>query len=307
MSVELRLPNNYSDSVVLYEEGHIYKDTVTSKVYTSVTTFIKEFYEEFDSEWWSYYKAIERLAGGKSNSRFVSFNEISKDFINDYGKEEGRLQTMRVHVKKNPHWPESKIREVQNKILLEWEEKGEIGRSRGTAWHDKQEEKAHKLERLLHRDNEYKKLSPLYKGNASKEVKVSSNLPDGYYVEIMVTHPLLMLAGKLDRLYIETIDGVKYGDIIDWKTDVNLFTDDSGKAFRKKMKPPIEHLEDNKLNKYGLQLNLYAFLCTCYGIVPRSLAILHVRDQIREFPIKLIPKEVESMIRHRLKTLGVTL
>ena len=50
--------------VAFNEELHLYWNTRNKDIkYTSVTTLIQNYYEKFDEEFWSSYKAIERIVG----------------------------------------------------------------------------------------------------------------------------------------------------------------------------------------------------------------------------------------------------
>jgi hypothetical protein len=89
------------------------------------------------------------------------------------------------------------------------------------------------------------------------------------------------LAGTIDSLFI-------YKDklfILDWKTNGEFKTDDHPKGHYSKLLSPFEDKFDNHLNKYSIQISLYALIFKEWGfdisggylvhIGPNSDAIIH--------------------------------
>lgn len=104
-----------------------------------------------------------------------------------------------------------------------------------------------------------------------------SEYPDGIYTEMDLWHHGYMIAGRADKVFIETVNGMRYGDIDDYKTNKKIemvsykFRDGSHRM----MKPPLAHLMDCNYIHYELQQSIYAFMLEANGIVPRTLRILH--------------------------------
>lgn len=70
-----------------YDDPHIYIDTRNGKQLTSVTTWIKQFLPEFDTEYWSNYKARQR---GISQQEILREWEVARVY--------GQLRGTRVHL-----------------------------------------------------------------------------------------------------------------------------------------------------------------------------------------------------------------
>jgi len=81
--------------------------------------------------------------------------------------------------------------------------------------------------------------------------------------EQIIFSPTMGLAGQADLIMAD--DAAKQGIILDWKSNEKI-TDDAG-AFGN-MLPPIEHLTDADVVKYGLQLALYEKMLVDEGFYP---------------------------------------
>lgn len=138
-----------------------------------------------------------------------------------------------------------------------------------------------------------------------------SLLPDGVYLELTLWHHGYRLAGQADKVYIETINGVRYVDIDDYKTNeqIELVSFQFRNGSFKMMKGPVSHLMDCNYFHYELQQSVYAFMLEGYGFVPRSLRLLHhghTGDGGREikgkpYDLNYRKREVLGMITHYRK------
>ena len=101
--------------------------------------------------------------------------------------------------------------------------------------------------------------------------------PDGIYTEVLLWSHRYRLAGRCDKLIIETIQGVRYADIDDYKSNRVIksrgFRNPDGT--RQMMKPPIEHLEDCSRIHYELQLSGYHLMLEEQGFVARQRRVIH--------------------------------
>lgn len=114
---------------------------------------------------------------------------------------------------------EDRVKLIQQEFLQEWEDSG----TRGTAFHKERE-----LESIA-RGYEYNpwadKDFPVitFEKNFDNEVYSMDlfEMPDGYYTELLVYDKTLpienTICGTIDRLWIETIDGVRYTSTGDYK------------------------------------------------------------------------------------------
>lgn len=276
------------------EEGHIYWEEFSGRHYKSVTTFKKQFVPEFPREFMSLYKALEALEGNKYTERFMAYKSV----IAEYGWEKG----MKLLVTRNNKYSEAVIRAKQAEILAEWEQKKKDGLANGTKWHNSQERKALITQRVLE-GTRYLKLSDYYIDNPLERPRLNYNLPDGAYVELLMANHDLQLAGQCDRMVIETIDGIRYIDIDDWKTDKKLDKDNPFESPTQFFLPPLGHIPNCNFNEYIIQIGLYAWIAESYGFRARKLSVTHVRDAINEHRIPYWKKDIEKILEYRKREL----
>jgi len=101
------------------------------------------------------------------------------------------------------------------------------------------------------------------------------DLEDGYYPELLVWDYSMDQAytpvTQIDRCFIETIDGVRYVDIDDFKTNKKRpYKNGSGY-----LKAPLNKIPDNTEEKYKLQAMFGAKLMETHGFKPRYCAFTH--------------------------------
>lgn len=106
----------------------------------------------------------------------------------------------------------------------------------------------------------------------------------------------MQLAGTADIL--EQVNGKEIA-LLDIKTNGDLYTK------KGKLLPPFNHLASSNLNKYRLQLSLYAHLLTEMGYTVTKAEILHViGDEIKVIPIEL--EDMTLAIEERIKEVSNT-
>lgn len=287
------------DLVEFREDGHIYRNTRTKVRYKSVTTFLDQFKPDFDSEYWSIYKAIEFLCGGKESEKFKTF----KRMLSKYGKD-----FLYSYIKQNYHFTEQMIRFEQRRILAEWDVLKKEGLTKGSKWHKQQEYKDHFNEKTfmqgvdvaLSKDHEF-----TYDSNGmkmlNKRLKLSKDLQDGAYIELLLHNHEIQMAGQTDKARIETIGNIRYVDICDWKTNKRL-TLRNEYSF---LKEPVSHVEYTDFFFYALQLSFYAYMFSMYGYKVRNLTLCHVGGTIRQYEIPYLEKEVKKLVEYRKKELSL--
>lgn len=197
--------------------------------------------------------------------------------------------------------------------LDQWERKKNHACERGTAFHKLKEDATihenlfkHDFKRYPYQDFE-------------KEIDLRpgidySQLPDGSYSELTIFNRRLMIAGQVDLVVKEG----NYVDIDDYKTNGKFET----KSFSpprsnkyKMMQFPVQSLMDCHLGHYTLQLSLYAWMLSLFGLKIRRLRVLHytiLEEDERKiyagenldhlepeiYPIEYKPKLVEKMVQH---------
>jgi hypothetical protein len=190
--------------------------------------------------------------------------------------------------------------------LKEWKEKSTTALSRGTSIHNTKEEVTYG--RGVEVINKSVKLVV---NGALFETENLFDLPDGVYPELNIWNVGWRIAGRPDKFVIETIEGKRYIDIYDYKTNGKIdkvsYIDEKG--VRKMMKAPLSHLMDANYVHYTLQLSMYAYILETYGFIPRHLEIIHIPHPIDFlgkpvqpadvlYPVPYLKDEVLTMLAH---------
>lgn len=173
----------------------------------------------------------------------------------------------------------------KNKLTVEevkkkWEEEGNTSRERGTALHLYKEG----VDITLGARN-----IPTLEG--IKNIKPLENLEDGIHLELPLYNNEYQVCGTADRVVIETIDGVRYVDIEDYKTnkkiDIASYMDQRTKQFEM-LEFPLNHIMNCNFFTYSLQMSTYAYFLERYNFVPRNLTLIHVKLEECEEAEKII-------------------
>lgn len=244
-------------NIAFTEKDHKYFDIESGEQYTSVTQFIHKFIPEFDEEYWSKYKAAERLLSPKK------FKEVKKL----YPEREEKLNALLALLS-----PES-VKAEQEVILKEWEENNKKATDKGTLYHNDREKEINK------------------EGIKSEWGEVINTLPsmelvldfdsDGVFAEYLIFDEELKIAGQIDRINKKgrTID------ILDYKTNKELkfesFFDLKTKRYDS-LKPPLSHLMNCNWVHYCLQLSMYAYLFERKGFKIGKVEVEHVDLSMNE-------------------------
>lgn len=288
MSMEI---NNYfgeylidkENSEVIYsDEKHVYLGKKDGSRYISVTQIIEKFGQEFDSEFWSKYKALELTLGSELFKPYKSILLKTKQWNDSLLKD----------IDKN------KFSENVNKILADWEKENKDACEWGTKIHaemenmfyDKPKEICKKYEigeNLKVFKNKHDILN--YESGIFPEMLISYTSPDGK----------LKIAGQSD---IIIKDGNKI-KVWDFKTNKKLefksYFDSKNKKHTS-MKYPLNNLMECNGVHYQLQLSIYGYLLK--QINPEfeieELRIIHFErsGETKQYVLDYIEKDVERML-----------
>ena len=133
-----------------------------------------------------------------------------------------------------------------------------------------------------------------------QEVMQTANIKP-YRTEWRICDPVLSLAGSVD--FVGVLPDGTYV-IVDWKRSKNLGRKGSNN-FGKKMKAPLNTLQDSELSKYYLQLNVYRFILqTLYGMtVSRMvLGVFHpTLPKYETLEVPIMEKETEILLNHTVR------
>lgn len=256
-----------------------------SKTYTSVSQLIGRYKEPFKSDHYSYYKAYELFFGKKE---FASLRKTSGFHHSD----PKLIEWLKMIVS------EKEIAPYVETILKEWESKKDAAIKKGNDYHSFKENQTLKEGVCL---NPYTNKecttvpSSIIKSEKGVELRESSvqsliELKDGFHPECLLWNDEVGIAGQADKVFIETIKGVRYVDIDDYKTNKKI---DTINPFKTKMKDPLSHLDCCNYNHYRLQISAYAWLLEKAGYTIRYLGFTHLNKPYR---FDYLKKEIDSIM-----------
>lgn len=232
-------------NICFNEENHVYWDiTCPEQKFVSVTTMIHSFTQPFDKEFWSAYKALEKLLDKDSWA-------IEKKALLNSNKFDKVLLEMH-------NIDEDDFNREQQAILNAWDEENRKSCERGTKIHANLENSFYKQKC----DIDISKYQIGGKFTCIKD-KTELDLENGIYPEYLISwvssDGKLRVAGQIDLL-------VKKGNSIiigDYKTNKEIktksFFNNKTKA-SVKMKYPLNTLDDVNYWHYTMQLSTYAYM-----------------------------------------------
>lgn len=232
-------------SIAFNEEAHRYWNVNDeAKKFISVTTLIERFGQPFDKEFWSAYKALEKLLPAESwkieKKSLLSSKKFDKSLLKLYDISEDAFN------------------KEQQGILDAWAEENRKSCERGTRIHEQ-------LENEFYREGKNVELKKFGLGGKfeCRRNYTELDLPYGVYPEYLISRTsddgILNIAGQIDCL-------VKNGNeivIIDHKTNKKLDLKGGFNTATKsttKMLYPLNNLDDCNFNHYQLQLSTYAWM-----------------------------------------------
>ena len=185
-------------SVAFNDIEHVYWDTNTNDRFISVTTLIEKFAQPFDKDFWSGYKALEKLIPADSwkieRKSLLNTHKIPKELLSMYDI------------------TELDFNKAQQGILDEWDKTNRESCERGTKIHSDLEQSMYKMGANV----SLKKFGVGGKFVCDKG-RTNLDLENGVYPEYLIsrTSPdnMLRIAGQIDLL-------VKQGNeitVMDWK------------------------------------------------------------------------------------------
>ena len=274
-------------NIAFVEETHKYFDVTNPEaVFTSVTTMIHEYTQPFDKDFWSAYKALEKLLPKDvwkvEKQSLLSTKKFDKVLLELHGIEENDFN-----------------REQQG-ILDEWDNENRKSCDRGTKIHAD-------LENSFYVKKNDINLSKFEIGGKFECRKDYSELDieNGVYPEYLISRVSedgkLRIAGQIDLL-------VKKGNkiiIADWKTNKKIETKSFYNSKTKssvKMKFPLNNLDDVNYWHYTLQLSTYAWMIQKLNpeFEIEDLVLVHFdhSDNMTVYHLPYLKEEVIKMLTH---------
>lgn len=284
--------------IAFNEEYHRYFNIKNPEYnYTSVTTLIGQYYEHFNEDFFSKYKALERISDSEKFQTLKPYLLSNQKSFN-----EDKL----VHSLEYCEVDRQLFEDTVVEILAEWKKTNVEACEIGTAFHlEKENEWYDKYNDLVRQRVPVSGDFTCIKNDFSLS-REKAVIPE-FLVYYSCPDNILHLAGQVDLL-------IKDGNdiyILDYKTNAKGIKD---KAFfnRKtkrnvKMFYPISNLDDTVMNHYTLQLSIYAFMIQ--KINPdfniKLLKLIHIdREGVEtEFEVPYLKDEVTKLFKYHKKKL----
>lgn len=274
-------------NIAFIEETHKYFDvTNPDAVFTSITTMIHSYTQEFDKNFWSAYKALEKLL-----SKDV-WNIEKKSLLNSKKFDKIILEMYDIS--------ENDFNREQQAILDEWDEENRRSCERGTKIHAD-------LENSFYQKKKDIDISKFEIGGkfVCEKGRTALDLENGIYPEYLISRisedGKLRIAGQIDLLVKKgnklTIGDFKTNKKIETKSFFNQKTKQSVK-----MKFPLNNLDDTNYWHYCLQLSTYAWMLQKYNpeFEIEDLVMIHFdhNDNMTVYHLPYLKNEVIKMLTH---------
>lgn len=277
--------------VAFENESHTYWNVNDNKKYVSVTTLIHKYTQEFDKEFWSAYKALEKLIPKDS------WAIEKKSLLNSQKFNKEILETYDIS--------ELEFNKTQQSILDAWDEENRKSCERGTKIHEEIENSFYDNPK----DISLQKFGLGGKFECRKDYS-ELDLEFGVYPEYLIYREsddgILRIAGQVDLIVKQgneiTIIDHKTNKKIDQKSGFNSITKSNSK-----MKFPLNNLMDCNFYHYTLQLSTYAWMLQKINpdFVIKDLILNHYDHQGKNtlYHCEYLKNDVERMLKHYMKEL----
>ena len=278
-------------NVAFENESHTYWNVEDNKQYISVTTLIHRYTQEFDKNFWSAYKALEKLLPKESwaieKKSLLSTKKFNKEILDIY------------------NISELDFNKAQQGILDAWDEENRKSCERGTKIHSDIENSFYNHPK----DISLQKFGLGGKFECKKDYS-ELDLEYGVYPEYLISieskDKVLRLAGQIDLIIKQdneiTIVDHKTNKKIDLKSGFDTNTKASAK-----MKYPLNNLMDCNYYHYSLQLSTYAWMLQKLHteFVIKDLILNHYDHNEKNtlYHCDYLKDDVERMLKHYRKEL----
>lgn len=288
----MRKIDKMNGNIAFNEADHKYFDvTNPDRDYISVTTLIDRYTQPFDEQFWSAYKALEKLLPSDSWKIEKPSLLASKKF------DPALLAVYNI--------PINTFNKAQQGILDEWQKKNREACERGTAIHAELENSFYK---------QAKNVSLQRFGIGGKfecrkdytDLDIENGVYPEYLIHFETEDKVLLLAGQIDLI-------IKKGNnliLADHKTNSSIDKksgfDPTTRTYSK-MKYPLTKLMDSNYWHYALQLSTYAYMLQRLNpdFVIRDLILNHIDHDgnVKLYHVEYLKTEVEKMLAHYKKEL----
>ena len=244
--------------------------------YTSVSSFIDNYKPKFDTEYWSTYKALEKI--------LPNFKALKKK----YSSEKVAVRSLALEI------DSALLSDTINEFKTLWKNKSTSSSAKGTLYHKDREKMAY-IRKVI--ENPFTKsparvikVEKLSKYDNQSLTKDLYQLEDGFYPELLLWNSKYRLAGQADKVYITTVKDIRYIDVDDYKTNNKIDL----KGFKgEKMLDPLRHLENCNYINYSLKISTYAWMLEQFGFTVRHLGFHHYNTL---YKVNYLKEEIESIL-----------
>lgn len=278
------------------EDIHEYKNVGTKESYISVTTLIHDYQHKFNEPYWTLYKAVESIVKDTHGINiWYSLKNSCKRIIDKHLDTYEGQTTAYEYLKQWIH--DNKLPQVftkQEHLKKQWKKTSEEACEKGSNYHLKKENESY--------FNGYDKVGDKVANTIYEYSFDLFQLKDGFHTEVLVYSDYYKIAGKVDKLLIETVNGERIIHIDDYKTNKALKKQNPFQSF----KHPLNHLDDCNWNTYRLQLSLYAKLLELCGYKVGHLQLTHVTD-MGDYPepFAYLDNEIQLILDDRERKLYI--
>lgn len=231
--------------VCFSEDTHTYFNVNDeNKRYISVTTLIGQYEQEFQKDFWSAYKALEKLlpkdAWNLEKKSLLASKKFNKEILETY------------------NISENDFNKAQQDILDEWDKNNREACERGTKIHSELENSFYKAGKNV----TLQKFGIGGKFECRKDY-TDLDLEYGVYPEYLIYREsadgILKLAGQIDLIIKSGNDIILVDHKSNKKIDLKSGYDSKTKTTAK-MKYPLNTLDDCNMSHYTMQLSTYAWM-----------------------------------------------
>ena len=277
-------------NIAFEEEAHLYYDvTEPDRQFVSVTTMIHTFTQPFDKEFWSAYKALEKLLSKED------WAIEKKSLLNTKRFDKIILEMYDIS--------EDDFNKEQQAILDAWEQENRLSCERGTKIHADLENSFYKKPKDINL-SKYEIGGKFECVRDYNELDLENAVYPEYLISYVTPDKKLSIAGQIDLL-------VKKGNKItigDWKTNKKIETKSFFNSKTKssvKMQYPLNTLDDVNYWHYAMQLSTYAWMMQKVNseFEIEDLVLVHFDHEghMTVYHMPYLKNEVEKMINYYKK------
>lgn len=278
-----------NDVCFFNDATHKYYNKQDMQPYISVTQLIGAYEQPFQENFWSSYKALEKILDPED------FKNVRKTLLDTKKFDKSLLEKLNIDL--------DIFEKEKDLILLDWKNKKEESCEHGSEQHLIKElsfydKKEFDLSRYGFQDcvGNFDCTYNYYKLDKERAI----------YPEFLmaIDYNGLRLSGQAD-LIAKNGNDIYIGD---WKTNKELKTTsyfDKKKKSNVMMKFPLNNIQDCSLQRYYLQLSTYGFMLQQINpeFVIKQLEIIHIDRAGKEtlYPVPYLKDDVERMLKHYIK------